>query len=1184
MSKDFNQYKSLYNSIPLYLIFPNNNKKISRHVYYNLLLGNSDSGFLISSFRFISIGYGENIGSDSNFSDYPRFNLNFTNFESVEEFLGNEIANENIVWKNRILNNFLSLDYDYFINNQKNSSKLTNAYTYLLSRFEENEAPKFSKYPNKRLLRSIIIMFLDENSSQKSFKLPKEQIVIPILLEDTISLSQDIGSYYPKFLDDYSLLSEFLYKVERLVVATDPNFSVDSFMDDRDLYRYWTDKNSPIKLSEYLIHINKTKLDPWEKWWEGNEEAELLKDIKEVDQILLTNKAVTKTNYNQIRFFLNGNTNSHLYKKFSDKHKALWGKYPNLDINRIESLISKQQIDSNSEFVEVDEKRDPEAPPGPNVDPGESYMNGNESEQSAEDLQSLSKNLVQPIQLESSLSENTIYDELEPYNLNEDDSNLIKNSDENIFSGYRRYRMVYLSNKFRKSIQNLDQVEKDFIDKLFEDIEKAPKEIEFLQFLKRLRVNKTNGYYKIRVRNHDVQRIVFSYDNIDGYSEFKVIDYIPDHKFDYLRDIKIDRLRFSLWSSNRNSDSIKIPLLNTKQRKISRDLSFPQAVFGAAGSGKTSISLDKYLSIYKQLIETSKNQSIESIIYLTFNPKMAEDVSNQIREFFSNPNVKSIDKFFLDLLQIETKSILSFDDFDRWFESKFTNAYDKKNKDISKTIAIEEPSAFAYTYYRGIFKGKLSESTNNVSHKRINKEELFKQLKSENLSNEVIDSLWEVFIQYEEYINSNNLMHDNDIAFEVLSKIEKYKGKFECIIVDETQDLTQVQIYTLLKLSKNFRIYFFGDTNQTINPTIFNIGLLNSTVFMISNGTIDPIVPDQLTQTYRSSKGLVEYTNHLVELRKKWIATQGYGLDYLHESVDEEEEAHWAARVHNPEIIDQLIRKTLDNPNSIVLVPNHKLKLELLNKFELQDKDQNRIYTIFEAKGLEWESVLVYKFVGSEIRKFSEMIQEKASKSTIHRMVFNKYYVACTRARKATIILEDFNYKELKDNLFLKIIEINEIELANKYFNNDNSPSAWLMEAKNLFSQFEYRKARISFQRVIGIEDNYVQEMIKLCSELENASKDKTIELDPATILELKRKKHFDQLINYYSGRNKSNNIKLINLHKGDNYSDQELSNLILNLEMDELDDEIINKIGFENRLDNEIKTFTNNIMGVIKK
>jgi hypothetical protein len=35
---------------------------------------------------------------------------------------------------------------------------------------------------------------------------------------------------------------------------------------------------------------------------------------------------------------------------------------------------------------------------------------------------------------------------------------------------------------------------------------------------------------------------------------------------------------------------------------------------------------------------------------------------------------------------------------------------------------------------------------------------------------------------------------------------------------------------------------------------------------------------------------------------------------------------------------------------------------------------------------------------------------------------------------------------------------------------------------------------------------------------------------------------------------------------------------------MDELDDEIINKIGFENRLDNEIKTFTNNIMEVIKK
>jgi hypothetical protein len=923
-------------------------------------------------------------------------------------------------------------------------------------------------------------------------------------------------------------------------------------------------------------------LDPWEKYLR-NIDAEMLKDIKEVDQILLTNKAVTKTNNNQIRLFLNGNANSHLFKKFSNKHKALWGKYPNLDINKIESLISKPQIDLNSEFVEVDEKIDPEAPSFYH-DPWESFMNGNEPEQSDEDLHSLNKSIEQKNQLESSLSENTNYDELEPYNLNEEDSNLIKNSDENIFSGYKQYRKVYLSNIFRKSIQKLGQDEKNFIDKLFEEIERAPRAIEFLQFLKRLGLNKTNGYYKIRVRKHDVQRIVFSYDNIDGYSVFKAIDYIPDHKFDYLQDIKIDRLRFSLWSSNRNSDSIKIPLLNTKQRKIARDLSFPQAVFGAAGSGKTSISLDKYLTIYKQLIENSKNQSIESIIYLTFNPKMAEDVSNQIREFFSNPNVKSIDKFLLDLLQIETKAILSFEDFDRWFESKFTNAYDKKNKDISKTIAIEEPSAFAYTYYRGIFKGKLSENSINLSNKSLGKEELFKQLKSENLSNEIIDSLWEVFIQYEEYIKSNNFMHDNDLAFEVLSKIEKYKGKFECIIVDETQDLTQVQIYTLLKLSKNFRIYFFGDTNQTINPTIFNIGLLNNTIYKISNGTIAKIVPDPLTQTYRSSKGLVEYTNHLVELRKKWIATQGFDLDYLHESVDEEEESHWAARIHNTQIIDELIKKTLDNPNSIVLVPNQKIKFELLKKFELQDKDQNRIYTIFEAKGLEWESVLVYKFVGSEIRKFSEMIQGKASKSTIHRMVFNKYYVACTRARKATIILEDFDYQELKENLFHKIIEINDIELANKYFNNDTSPSAWLMEAKNLFSQFEYRKARLSFQRVIGIDDKYVEEMVRLCSELENASKDKTIELDAATILELKKKRHFDQLNNYYSLRNKSNYIKLINIHKGDKYSDQELSDLIMNLEIDEMDAEIIKKNGFENRLDNEIKTFKNNIMEVIKK
>ena len=69
----------------------------------------------------------------------------------------------------------------------------------------------------------------------------------------------------------------------------------------------------------------------------------LLRDIQQVDKILLEAKVVKDTNHNQIRLFLNGNAKSHLYLTFAHVYPNLWGKYPALTSKEIESTLKPDQ-------------------------------------------------------------------------------------------------------------------------------------------------------------------------------------------------------------------------------------------------------------------------------------------------------------------------------------------------------------------------------------------------------------------------------------------------------------------------------------------------------------------------------------------------------------------------------------------------------------------------------------------------------------------------------------------------------------------------------------------------------------------------------------------------------------------------------------------------------------------------
>jgi len=237
----------LKHSIPVYLVFPNDHSKISKQILLNLLR-------LESWFMFLSIGYGE-YSTERDSTAIPKFNLNFENFTLVENFFNKEARNKHFTWKEKILDNIPNKDESEIFS---------------------------SKYLNKN--KSIIVLFLDKSSLQNSYNFPKNQVVLPILIENTdLPMNKNFGDIPIKILDDDSSMDRFPYHLEKLIVAHDPWHMVESDIDDGNLYFYWQDKNSPLHLTKYLSWLkskNRYSLNLAPEEAEGDE---LLKDIKGFD-------------------------------------------------------------------------------------------------------------------------------------------------------------------------------------------------------------------------------------------------------------------------------------------------------------------------------------------------------------------------------------------------------------------------------------------------------------------------------------------------------------------------------------------------------------------------------------------------------------------------------------------------------------------------------------------------------------------------------------------------------------------------------------------------------------------------------------------------------------------------------------------------------------------------------------
>ena len=240
------------------------------------------------------------------------------------------------------------------------------------------------------------------------------------------------------------------------------------------------------------------------------------------------------------------------------------------------------------------------------------------------------------------------------------------------------------------------------------------------------------------------------------------------------------------------------------------------------------------------------------------------------------------------------------------------------------------------------------------------------------------ESIYEIYKQYmrhcgtQKRFNCPQLYDDCDLVSHLHQKLLNLKSYasstdwlYDSLYVDEVQDFTQCEILLLIQSCKTtmHSIFLTGDTAQTVMRDVsFRFKDLKTSFFEEVMGKAPEI--HDLTINYRSHSGILNLARHVLTLLEK----------HFPDSVDRVPSDNGMFPGPTPKFIKPCDLKTL----KLIIAANVRDTTTSDHSFGAHqaiivrtdndvdkvpfDKDDIQILSIYEAKGLEYDDVLLYNF------------------------------------------------------------------------------------------------------------------------------------------------------------------------------------------------------------------------------
>ncbi len=507
----------------------------------------------------------------------------------------------------------------------------------------------------------------------------------------------------------------------------------------------------------------------------------------------------------------------------------------------------------------------------------------------------------------------------------------------------------------------------------------------------------------------------------------------------------------------------KIISLDDEQNEI-YGLSTPLIIIGSAGSGKTALTLEKvkhlrgnvaYISLSSFLVENAQT------IYYANN----FDNEKQEVDFLSFTE-------YLQSIQLPQGKEINFRAFDQWFSR------------YKQSVKIKE-SYKLFEEFKGVLTGSIIDKPYLSKEDYLNlgvKQSIF-------LADERI-KVYEIFEKYLTFLNEGKYYDSNIVAFHSLAKVAP---KYDYVVVDEVQDLTNIQLMLILKSIKSSKnqgnnFILSGDSNQIVHPNFFSWSQLKSMFFKTNlQGTILRI----LKTNYRNSQQVTQLSNNLLKIKNARFGSIDRESTYLIETVSESK-GEVAFFQDNDKIKKELNEKTQSSAKYAILVMNNDDKYKAKKYFNTP-----LIFSIQEAKGLEYENIILINFIADYDKEFKEISQgvtrqdlleqelkysrgkDKTNKELeAFKFYINSLYVAITRAVKNLYIIEGVRKHPLLDLLQLKPTK-EKLNIKQQFSNEEE----WLKEAKRLEMQGKFEQAQQIRDRIKGIKHISQEQVEKLIEQ-----------------------------------------------------------------------------------------------------
>jgi len=599
------------------------------------------------------------------------------------------------------------------------------------------------------------------------------------------------------------------------------------------------------------------------------------------------------------------------------------------------------------------------------------------------------------------------------------------------------------------------------------------------------------GFYRARLDIKD--RLLFNMVQHQGQKHILLLEVIKDHDYAHSRFLRgavfPEDSKLLPFLDIEKNDVEKLPELsylhpkNKSVHLLNKFISFdelqlqvldlqpPLIIIGSAGSGKTAVVLEKlktlpgnvaYISLSKFLVDNASNLYYSS----------GYDNEHQEAEFLSlNDYLASWEKPF--------GREINFRMFGPWFAKH------------SQALRINEP----YRVFEE-FKGVITGSPTHTAY-LSEKEYLELGVKQSIFSSEERIRLYPLFLKYLAWLKESNYYDSNIICHEYLQKIQP---RYDYIMVDEVQDITNIQLKCILQsLTHPSNFILTGDSNQIVHPNFFSWSKVKTYFHNTAeNSKHDSSKQIKILQTnYRNSPQVVELSNNLLKIKNTRFGSIDRESNYLVNTISKAAgEAILYTDDEKKKV--ELNRRTQNSTRYAVIVTDGIFKEEARKFFKTP-----LVFSVQEAKGLEYDNVILVNFISNHEDEFKEIIngvspedllQEElqynrsANKhdkdAEIYKFYINSFYVAITRAVKNIYLFE-----KKVTHPALQLLKLHETKKEIQVAETKSTKEEWLTEAQRLEDQGKFEQAEQIRAKYLGYEYISQEQLERICELALDATK-----------------------------------------------------------------------------------------------